>query len=265
MIECLERRYAPELSQILKLFLGAKRLFSKNSIVLDLGDSIVKIDTKERIARELSFMLAFGRHINVPRLIRKRYFSDLAFIQMEKARVRGHFESVDSVLIHKRLIEAAKQNMVRGDANDVRGSFHKNFTIMLGKKAFNSLIEALYHAGRVKLYLTHGDLKGNILGSADDYSLIDFETAGYREIEYEVAILRYVDTSRISEKLCRLYYSNFNINEMKVDLYGLGLLNRKLSKISYNPAEIIRKPLYLIRILNIILALRRFMPRGNQE
>ncbi len=248
-----EDMYKGDLNEIISLFPNVKRIFSRNSIVLDTGKNIVKIDTKERIFNEIKYMRAFSIEFNVPKIVRKRLIGKLAYIVMEKVKAKSVFKKIDASSLRKKLIKVALKYKASSSASELYKNFNTRYDVILGKKVFVKLIKKCYFGkNKIDLYLLHGDLHGNVVGTARKYYLIDFETAGYREIEYEIAMLKYIDSSLRKKELLELYTNNFKMDNVKTDLYGIGLLNHKLFMFSYNPIEIIKKIIYLYKLMRLI-------------
>jgi len=254
-----KKEHREELKEILKKFPNARFLKSRNSIVLDNKNSIVKIGTKEEIFHEIKYMRAFSREFNVPKLIRKRLVKELAYMVVEKVKSKKIFKKLNKEGLAKRLINIANEHTLSVPISKILMDFDKNYKIIFGKNTFKRLLKKNYRldGGDVKTHLIHGDIYINLIGSTDKYYLIDFETVGYFEIEYEIAVFKYIDFVPGLDKLIKLYSKSFDINEEKVDLYGAGLLNYKITYPTLKPVRNLKKLVYFFRLLKLILKYNR--------
>ena len=145
-----EDMYKGDLNEIISLFPNVKRIFSRNSIVLDTGKNIVKIDTKERIFNEIKYMRAFSIEFNVPKIVRKRLIGKLAYIVMEKVKAKSVFKKIDASSLRKKLIKVALKYKASSSASELYKNFNTRYDVILGKKVFVKLIKKCYF-GEVKI------------------------------------------------------------------------------------------------------------------
>ncbi|MCB9358611.1 hypothetical protein H6503_01645 [Candidatus Woesearchaeota archaeon] len=201
---------------------------TEKSLVQEAPHYILKTVSKEDGLNEIKYNKIFSKNFNVPKIFEYSIKNDNMIIKMEKVPKRDALMFADRKLLGKKFAEVALSYTMITNTKSLLDMFDNHYKVYFGKRIYSELKNKLFKSKITTLGLTHGDITNNIIGNSKKQYLIDFETVRFREIEHELAILKYIYSNWFSRDIAKHFGKHFSCNKDRLRFYAILLLNEKL-------------------------------------